>query len=349
MIALAVRNIRGNNEPKIAPEILSGSESSKNVPSKKENRADRFRVFFRKKKRPLYLDDSEKKGHSIYNLLPLTSFLSPKFCRKNFFSESPTIVGTQPSLVSDTSRRIMSTKTIQERKRENGRNSATGFFVSDDFLNLKEAKLGDILEGGSSVEKKSSKNSSGNDSLLSREGALEKNSKSLVRRIKRCSISKADRRLGKYPPFWTFISNDSIMNAIHEYSEANHMVEVTLFLCTVIEYQKLCRCCSAHDQYAAFRKVARHFVIENSPHEINVSYKMRQKVKKLMQDEDIFLATLPSLDEKVHIFDCMYREMECLFWTNLYSRQDLHDPNVGAIIKFVRDNAQFSAIEGDWK
>jgi len=144
----------------------------------------------------------------------------------------------------------------------------------------------------------------------------------------------------RLPNFKKLMEKKEVIDDIHLFAEKNFMPEVTLFLCAVIEYEDLCRRCSADKQYLAFTKIVQHFIASDSPSEVNISFKMRQKITRLREQDpftgqDKFFTFLTSQKDRTKVFKGVFVEMETLFWSNVYSRKQLNDNLAQNILDYL--------------
>jgi len=157
-----------------------------------------------------------------------------------------------------------------------------------------------------------------------------------IKSERRGSISNHLRlMIHRFPAFRTIMKSKEAIDAAHLFAEEHFMPETPLFLCAAIEYQHFCQKNPSERHYLAFRTVAERFIVPGSPNQLNISDKLGQKVLKYMVGESDFLALLPELKHRIQVFTPIYREMENLFWTNLYSEADRGEKLAEAVLLFV--------------
>jgi len=141
-----------------------------------------------------------------------------------------------------------------------------------------------------------------------------------------------------HPSFRIFFKNKDAANTVHAFSEDCYITEVVSFLFAVLEYQDLCKYVSIDKQFFAFQKIVTNFVIVGAPSEINISDIMRNHVTKFATDEKTFCTLLQRLEDRTQVFQSVYLEMEKLFWSNLYSRENNTRPLAKEILEFAESN-----------
>jgi len=152
---------------------------------------------------------------------------------------------------------------------------------------------------------------------------------------RRISVSDHLRSMvHRFPAFRTVMKSKEAIDAAHLFAEQHFMPETPLFLCAVIEYQHFCQKNPTERHYLAFRTVTQRFIVPGSPHQLNISDKLGQKLVKYMVGESEYLALLPELKHRIRVFAPIYREMENLFWTNLYSEADRGEKLAQAVLNF---------------
>ena len=83
-----------------------------------------------------------------------------------------------------------------------------------------------------------------------------------------------------------------------------------------------------------------NFVIVGAPSEINISDAMRNHVMKFATDQKTICTLLKRLEDRTQVFQSVYLEMEKLFWSNLYSRENNRRPLAKEILAFAEGNLE---------